>query len=131
MGAFVGAGFIWLAGVLYKRVRGVDGMGFGDVKLMAMVGSFIGVKLTLLTLMIGSLAGAMAGGCAVLVVRQKRLRRRQAAGETSAKARARAWESAQLVMRHFEMPFGVFLGAGALIAGFAGQPFVDWYLGLF
>lgn len=131
IGAIIGAGFIWFAGEAYKKVRGVEGMGFGDVKLMAMVGAFLGVKLTLLTLMIGSLGGALAGGGAVLLLYRKRLRRRHAAGELSVAARDRAWQSAQLVMRHFEMPFGVFLGIAALIAGFFGQPFVDWYLGFF
>ncbi|HUR36824.1 MAG TPA: prepilin peptidase [Terriglobales bacterium] len=131
IGAVVGAGFIWLAGEAYKRVRGVEGMGFGDVKLMAMVGAFIGIKLTLLTLMLGSMSGALAGGIAIMLVYRKRLRRRRAAGELSDAARNRAWQSAQLVMRHFEMPFGVFLGIAALIAGVFGQPFVDWYLGFF
>lgn len=131
LGALLGAGFIWLVGEAYRRVRGVEGMGFGDVKLMAMVGAFIGVKLTLLTLMIGSLTGALAGSVAMLMVYRKRLRRRRAAREASGVAGPRAWASAQLVMRHFEMPFGVFLGIGALIAGFFGQPFVDWYLGFF
>ncbi len=130
-GAAVGAGFIWLAGVAYKKVRGVEGMGFGDVKLMAMVGAFIGVKLTLLTLMLGSLSGALAGGVAVLVVYRKRLQRRRRAGTLSAAGKQRAWDSAQLVMRYFEMPFGVFLGIAALVSGFFGQPFVDWYLGFF
>lgn len=131
LGAIVGAGFIWLAGVAYQRIRGVEGMGLGDVKLMAMVGAFIGVKLTVLTLMLGSVSGALAGLSAVLIVWRKRLGRRTRAGERPTNARDRAWQSAQLVMRHFEMPFGVFLGAGAFVAGFFGQRFVDWYVGLF
>jgi leader peptidase (prepilin peptidase) / N-methyltransferase len=131
VGALVGAGFIWFAGETYKKIRGVEGMGFGDVKLMAMVGAFLGVKLTLLTLMLGSLSGALAGSVAMLIVYRKRLRRRRAHGEDAAAARPRAWDSAQLIMRHFEMPFGVFLGIGALVSGFFGQPFVDWYLGFF
>ncbi|MEO6119191.1 MAG: prepilin peptidase, partial [Terriglobales bacterium] len=130
-GALLGAGFIWFAGAAYKKIRGVEGMGFGDVKLMAMVGAFLGVKLTLLTLLLGSLSGALAGSAALFVVYRKRLRRRRIAGEASATARDRAWGSAQLILRHFELPFGVFLGMGALIAGFFGQPLVDWYLGFF
>lgn len=131
VGAGVGALFIWGAGAIYKRVRGVEGMGFGDVKLMAMVGAFLGIKLTLFTLMLGSITGALAGSVAMLVVYAKRSARRRSAGEPAAKAKGRAWESAQLVMRHYEMPFGVFLGSAALFAGFFGQPLVGWYFGLF
>lgn len=130
-GALLGAGFIWFAGAAYKKIRGVEGMGLGDVKLMAMVGAFLGVKLTLLTLLLGSLSGALAGSAALFIVYRKRLRRRRKAGEGSSAATDRAWSSAQLIMRHFELPFGIFLGIGALIAGFFGQPFVDWYLGFF
>lgn len=131
MGAIIGAGSIWLIGEAYKRVRGVEGMGFGDVKLMAMVGSFLGAKLTLLTLMMASIAGALAGGVALLLVWRKRLRRRRSAGDRAPTARGRAWASAQLIMRHFEIPFGVFLGTAALISGYFGGRVVDWYLGLF
>ena len=48
LGAAVGAAFIYGAGAIYLRWRGTEGMGFGDVKLMAMVGAFLGVKLTVL-----------------------------------------------------------------------------------
>jgi leader peptidase (prepilin peptidase) / N-methyltransferase len=73
LGAAVGAGFIWLVGVAYLKIRGIEGMGFGDVKLMAMVGAFLGVKLTLLTLLVGSMSGALAGSIAMLLVYRKRL----------------------------------------------------------
>src|SRR5439155_5217423 len=75
LGAAVGALFIWGIGELYKLVRGVEGMGFGDVKLMLMVGAFLGVKLTVLTLMLGSMLGSIAGICAMLTVWSKRMRR--------------------------------------------------------
>lgn len=130
MGAIAGAFFIWSIGEVYKRVRGIEGMGFGDVKLMAMVGAFLGVRLTVLTLMLGSVAGAIAGAVAIFVVYRKRVARRRAAGELDS-ASPRAWASAQLILRHFEMPFGVFLGSAALFSAFFGARLVDWYLGLF
>jgi hypothetical protein len=42
-------------------------------------------------------------------------------------ARKRAWQSAQTMYRHYEMPFGVFLGSMAMVAFFFGKTFLDWY----
>ena len=50
LGAAVGASFLYGAAAIYLRARGVEGMGFGDVKLMAMIGAFVGTKLTILTI---------------------------------------------------------------------------------
>ncbi len=125
IGAVVGAGFVWGAGELYKRLRGVEGMGFGDVKLMAMVGVFLGAKLTLLVLFGASLLGGVAGMFVVLVVFSKRLRR------YGAPQLRRAWNSASLAMRFYEMPFGVFLGGVAMLVIFYGGEFLRWYLGRF
>ena len=61
LGAVVGASFIYGAGAIYLRARGVEGMGFGDVKLMAMIGAFLGVKLTIFTLFSASIAGSVFG----------------------------------------------------------------------
>src|SRR5208282_5180151 len=61
LGAAVGASFIYGAGAIYLRWRGAEGMGFGDVKLMAMVGAFLGIKLTIFTIFTASLAGSLFG----------------------------------------------------------------------
>jgi leader peptidase (prepilin peptidase) / N-methyltransferase len=132
LGAAVGASFIYGAGAIYRRARGVEGMGFGDVKLMGMVGSFLGVKLTVFTLFAASLTGSLFGVAAVLAVWWKRTRRRMLRlHEAPAEARKRAWKSARMVYRYYEMPFGVFLGSMALLAAFFGNALIGWYLGFY
>lgn len=132
MGAALGASFIYGAGWIYLRARHVEGMGFGDVKLMAMVGAFLGVKLTIFVLFAASLVGSVFGLGTMLVVWMKRTRRRmRVAKEPAAVARKRAWQSASLIYRNFQVPFGVFLGSMALVAVFLGERVMAWYLGLY
>jgi leader peptidase (prepilin peptidase)/N-methyltransferase len=127
LGAAVGASFIYGAGAIYMRWRGTEGMGFGDVKLMAMVGAFLGIKLTVLTIFTASLTGSVFGLTTVLIVWLKRTRRFAKRFTDSAAARRRAWQSAQVVYRNYQMPFGVFLGSMALVALFLGDRFLHWY----
>jgi leader peptidase (prepilin peptidase) / N-methyltransferase len=127
LGAAVGASFIYGAGAAYLRWRGTEGMGFGDVKLMAMVGAFLGVKLTIFTIFAASLAGSLFGLTTVLVVWIKRTQRFAGRLATLQAARRRGWRSAQLVYRNYQMPFGVFLGSMALVALFFGNQFLNWY----
>jgi len=128
-GAAVGAAFIYGAGAIYLKWRGAEGMGLGDVKLMAMVGAFLGMKLTVLTIFAASLAGSLFGLATILMVWLKRTQRfmRRLAG---AQARRRAWQSAQVVYRNYQMPFGVFLGSMAMFAFFFGNRILRWYGGL-
>ncbi len=131
LGAIVGSSFIYGAGAIYMRWRGIEGMGFGDVKLMAMIGAFLGVRLTILTLFAATLAGSFFGVGTMLLVWAKRTRRRiQRNHEPAGQARRRAWHSATLVYRYYQMPFGVFLGSMALLAFFFGDQFLRWYWGL-
>ena len=128
LGAAVGASFIYGAGAIYLRARGIEGMGFGDVKLMAMIGSFLGVKLTVFTIFAASIAGSIFGVSTILMVWVKRTRRFvERRHLTLHDARQRAWRSAQTMYRHYEMPFGVFLGSMAMLAFFFGKQFLDWY----
>lgn len=127
LGAAVGASFIYGAGAIYLRWRGTEGMGFGDVKLMAMVGAFLGVKLTVLTIFTASLAGSLFGLTTVLVVWLKRTHRFAKRLADGAAARRRGWQSAQVIYRNYQMPFGVFLGGMALLALFFGDRFLRWY----
>jgi leader peptidase (prepilin peptidase)/N-methyltransferase len=103
-GALAGGGTLWLIAEVYLRARGIEGMGMGDVKMLAMVGAFLGWPLTLVTLVAASLAGALVG-VALMVVHRKGL--------------------------HYALPFGTFLAVGAVAAGLWGQPVVDWYATLY
>ena len=60
-GAALGAGLLWGVGALYGKLRKVEAMGLGDVKMMAMVGSFVGPFGVLLTIFGGSISGAVVG----------------------------------------------------------------------
>ncbi len=135
LGAAVGASFLYGAAAIYLRARGVEGMGFGDVKLMALIGAFLGTKLTVLTIFASSLGGSLFGLSTVLAVWIKRTRRNQAratasriaSGISSNDARRRAWRSARLALRYYEMPFGVFLGGMALLSFLFGNRLLHWY----
>jgi leader peptidase (prepilin peptidase)/N-methyltransferase len=107
-GAAVGAGIVYLIGEFYRLIRGRHGMGFGDVKLMGLIGAFLGIKLVLLVLFLGSLLGALAGVGLLL--------RQSSAG----------WSE----VRHTALPFGTFLGTAALFAAFWGNRMLDWYWNL-
>jgi len=135
LGAAVGASFLYGAAAIYLRARGVEGMGFGDVKLMALIGAFLGTKLTVLTIFAASLVGSLFGLSTVLAVWMKRLRRIEARGapprilsdEARSAARRRAWQSARLALRYYEMPFGVFLGSMAILSFLFGNQLLHWY----
>ena len=139
LGAAVGASFLYGAAAIYLRARGVEGMGFGDVKLMALIGAFLGTKLTVLTIFAASLTGSIFGLSMVLAVWVKRLRRFEARGTplgipsgissriSSKEARRRAWQSARMVLRFYEMPFGVFLGSMAILSFLFGNRLLHWY----
>jgi leader peptidase (prepilin peptidase)/N-methyltransferase len=104
IGAVVGAGTLFAIAETYYRVRGVEGLGMGDVKLLGMIGAFLGWKLVLLTLIVASLAGSLAG---VFLI---------ASGRGNMK---------------LAIPFGTFLAVGAIFAATYGDPVVEWYLGFY
>lgn len=130
LGAFIGAGFVWAAGELYYRMRGVSGMGFGDVKLLLMIGAFVGARLTTFTIFGASVASAIIGIAlfpAVYHRRQKAISLQRRYVDPKERKRE-AYDSAMRCMR---LPFGSFLGGTALIAVFFGDRLANWYLGLF
>lgn len=105
LGGLVGGGFLWLVGEIWKRLRGVDAMGLGDVKMMFAVGALLGWRLTLLSIFLGAFSGAIIG--VFLVSRQKE-------------------KDMQM-----QIPFGIFLGTGAIIALLFGEQLIGWYMKTF
>jgi leader peptidase (prepilin peptidase)/N-methyltransferase len=127
LGSLIGAAFIFGSGLIYKLARGAEGMGLGDVKLMAMVGAFLGLRLTVLTIFGASILGSVFALFLVPLIWYQRTQRRMIRlREPAALARRRAWQSAQLI-RYYALPFGVFLGAVALFAAFFGSELLRWY----
>jgi leader peptidase (prepilin peptidase)/N-methyltransferase len=99
----VGGGILWLLAWLSPYLFGKEGMGGGDIKLLAMIGAFLGWKPALLTIMIGSLTGSIIGISLIAL---------------------------HIIKRDDYIPFGPFLVLGALLSLFFAQPLLDWYQGL-
>jgi len=126
IGAILGSGVLYLIGWIYLKLRKVDGMGLGDVKLMAMAGAFFGPALTLFVLCTASLLGGAFGVFILLAVFRKRLARyRKRPGSHPA---ARAWHAGQIALQGLEIPFGVFLCLMSVIGWFYGEPLIRAYL---
>lgn len=129
LGAAVGAGVLWAIAWIYQKLRDVEGMGMGDLKLMAMVGAFVGPVLAAFVLCLASILGGIFGAWVLVAVYRKRMARyRPRLGE---KASARAWQAAQTTMRVLEIPFGVFLSMMSVVAWFYGGALIQAYLSLF
>ncbi len=104
IGAVAGGGVLWLVAWAYRVVRHQDGLGFGDVKMLAMIGAFLGWKLMVLTLASGSILGSLTAGALMVSGR---------AGLQS------------------KLPLGTFLAVAAILASLFGEPVVQWYLGFY
>lgn len=128
-GAAVGSGLLYAIGWIYLKLRHVEGMGLGDVKLMAMVGAFVGPGLTLFVLCTASLLGGVYGIFMLITVFRGRLIRYRA--RFGNKAASRAWQAAQIAMRGLEVPFGVFLGVMSIVTWFYGPQMIRAYMDLF
>ena len=105
IGALIGGGSLWLMGWTWEKLRGIEAMGLGDVKMMFMVGAYLGWRLTILTIFVGVLSGSVIG--ILLMARQRK-------------------KDMQMLL-----PFGVFLGIGSIAAILYGARLVEWYAGQF
>ncbi len=104
IGAVVGAGILYGIAAAYYMVRREEGLGMGDVKMLAMIGAFLGWKAVLVTLILSSFAGALVG-LGIIAFSRGDMR--------------------------LALPFGTFLALGALAAMLAGDPLITWYAGFY
>lgn len=102
LGVLLGGGLLWFMAWISPYVFGKEGMGGGDIKLLAMVGAFLGWEPVLLTVLVGAFAGSVTG---LSLIALKRLRRDQ------------------------YLPFGPFLALGAVVAMFFFDDIKSWYSG--
>jgi leader peptidase (prepilin peptidase)/N-methyltransferase len=105
LGAAIPSGFLWLTGELYQKIRHKEGLGFGDVKMVAAIGAFLGLHNTLLTLIAGSLLGSVVGLIYILATRKDH--------------------------KSYPLPFGTFLGIGAIGVSLVDQKVIAWFARLF
>ena len=104
LGALLPAGFLGAGGWLFEKIRHKEGLGFGDVKMMAMVGAFLGLRAALLTLVVGSIAGSVIGLIYIYTTKKD--------------------------ASTYELPFGSFLGFAGILVALTGAPVIHWYWGL-
>jgi len=102
IGIFAGGGVLYAIAFVYFTIRKKQGMGGGDIKLLAMIGAAMGVKGVLFTLFTGSLFGTIAGIFSIFLTKT---------GD-----------------RHFKIPFGPYLSAGAVLYIFYGDQMIQWYI---
>jgi leader peptidase (prepilin peptidase)/N-methyltransferase len=102
-GIALGGGLLWGIAELWLRIRKVEAMGFGDVKMLAMVGAFLGVKMVVLTFVLSSMIGGVVG---VALIATRR---------------------ADMATK---VPFGTMLAFAALVASLVGEPLLSWYLSI-
>lgn len=100
IGVVAGGGVLWAIAEIYLRVRKQEGMGLGDVKMLAMVGGLLGWEAAFFTLVVGSIIGTVFG-LAAMVIRRGRL--------------------------DMEIPFGPFLAAGCMLYMLGGPELLGWY----
>ena len=100
IGVVIGGGVLLLVAEAYYRIRGEEGLGMGDVKMLAMIGAFLGWQLMSLTLLFASLVGSVVG---------------------VAMMAARAGDS------RYALPLGTFLAIASIVVTVIGDPFITWY----
>jgi leader peptidase (prepilin peptidase) / N-methyltransferase len=103
-GAAIPSLALWAVGWIFEKLRHKEGLGFGDVKMIAMIGSFLGLRGALLSLALGAVAGSVAGIVWIVALRKD--------------------------ASTYPLPFGTFLGIAAFAAVAVGPAIMEWYAGL-
>jgi len=101
IGIILGGGALFAVAEAYYRFAGKEGMGGGDIKLLGMIGAFLGWKGVIVTLLVGSVSGAIIGSVFMYLTRKG--------------------------SKH-PIPFGPFLAAGAIIYLYFGEALIRWYI---
>ena len=126
LGAALGGGLLWLVSEAYFRLRGREGMGRGDVKMMLMAGTFLGAKRTLLTILTGSLLGSVLGlfivGFLYLAGWKFRVASRAHRMGLGSVETLRC-----VLVQRYQLPFGTYLGFAGIAVFLFGTPVVNWY----
>jgi len=104
LGIAVGGGALYIVALVYEKIKKAEGLGGGDVKLIAMLGAFFGWRAALLILLMSSILGSIVGLFMVLAFRKG---------------------------MKYAIPFGPFLALAGIVYLFAGERIIQWYLGLF
>ncbi len=102
-GILLGGGFLFLVASLYEKIAHKEGMGGGDIKLLAMIGAFLGWQAIPFVILVSSFVGAFLGIIMIIILKKD---------------------------AKFAIPFGPFLSFGAILYLFIGQEIVHWYLNL-
>jgi len=122
LGAAFGSLLLWGAAALYKLVRKREGMGLGDVKMMLMVGAFLGVRNAFITILLGTLLGSIVG-VVVIAIMYARGTGRRVAERASRRGLGTVNEIRWLIASQYHLPLGTFLGIAALIVVFVFSSF--------
>jgi leader peptidase (prepilin peptidase)/N-methyltransferase len=101
IGIIAGGGVLYLVAFLFELITGKEGMGGGDIKLLAMIGAWMGWRALPFIILLSSLTGIFIGGVSLLISRQG---------------------------LHARIPFGPFLALGTLVYLFLGNELISWYL---
>ncbi len=126
LGVLLGSGILWAFAEGWFRIYGREGMGFGDVKMMAMIGAFLGPKRTFLTILIGALIGSVIGivNLAILYL----LGYKKGVAERAARRKLGTINKLRFVLaKRYQLPFGTYLGIGGLATVFLGTSALHWY----